>query len=131
MPKTLIVHAPSPEAAAAAASVAEGARALRFSEVELRSADAVETLAGHHAVIVGELSPDALAALVARSGSLRDVVASAFGGQATERWSALRLLADAGCLLVPPSDDLPALGRRVATVGEWVRHAKSHEHHHH
>ena len=130
MPKTLIVHAPSQAAASLSAALADGARAVRFAEVDVRAADALDTLTGYDAVVVDAAAADRLAALLGASGALGDTVAATFGGDDASRWATLRALAGAGCLLVPPADDLASLGRRVATVAEWVRHAKSHHHHH-
>lgn len=129
MPKTLIVHDPAPAAATLAAALAEGARGVRFAEVDVRAADAVDALVGHDAVVLVDVAPAALAALLARSAPLTDVVGSAAGGDDAARWTTLRALAAAGCLLVPPGDDPASHGRRVATVAEWVRHARSHHHH--
>ena len=90
------------------------------------------------------------------AGALASTVGSAFapaqaphGGQATTRWSIMTALATLGMLLVPPSDAAPAAlpaesggptegelaaaraqGQRVATVVEWVTHARSHGHGH-
>jgi NAD(P)H dehydrogenase (quinone) len=95
---------------------------------------------------------DQAAPLGAR-GALADRVGSAFTSVATlpdgrrhTVWSMLEPLAGLGMLLVPPgrmapephrdgptAEDLEAArahGKRVATVAAWVRHAKSHEHHH-
>jgi len=125
MPRTLIVHAPA--AASIAATLADGARAVRFAEVDVRPVGAVDSLAGYDAVVVDAAARDALAPLLTHS--LGDTVGATFGGDDASRWDVLRALAAAGCLLVPPLDDLSSLGRRVATVAEWVRHAKSHHHH--
>jgi hypothetical protein len=127
MPKTLVLFAPS--VAPAATALADAARSVRFSEVDVRVPDDVESLASYDAVAVGGLSDDELRALLARAGARPDTVGAAFGDDEASRWDTLRTLAAAGCLLVPPSDDLTALGRRVANVAEWVRHAKSHHHH--
>lgn len=126
MPKTLILHAPA--AAAEAAALADGARAVRFSEVDVRAADAAVSPADYDAVVVIGLAPDALAARLAAAGPLTDKVGSTAGGDDASHWSTLRALADAGCLLVPPTADPAAHGKRIATVAEWVRHAKSHHH---
>jgi hypothetical protein len=76
---------------------------------------------------------------------LHDLVASAFvaaprsaEGQAV-LWATVTALSKAGAIVVSPSmltdDGAPELaaagrelGKRVATVAEWVRHARSHEH---
>lgn len=92
---------------------------------------------------------------LAARGALRDKVGSAFGtastpngGHETNIMSMLVPLMHLGMILVPqgaeaaerpagakdPASDLAlarAQGARVAKVAEWVRHAKSHEAHHH
>jgi len=82
------------------------------------------------------------------AGLFRDRVGAAFtatpktAGSSAVKWSILTALAALEMILVPgaegdSADDPDAaraaalyLGRRVATVSEWVRHAKAHEHGH-
>jgi hypothetical protein len=123
MPKILVLFATD---AALAESVAAGARAVRFAEVDVRS-DAAG-LADYDAIVVDAAAPDR-AAMLTGAGPFGHTVGAVFGGDDAARWAALRTLADAGMLLVPPSTDAAALGKRVATVAEWVRHARSHHHH--
>jgi hypothetical protein len=137
MPKTLILHAPA--AAALARELAEGARSVRFAEVDLRplaagdeaAALAHDDVAQYDAIVLDATVADG-ADQLGRAGLLPDRVGASFGGDAEARWTALRRMGEAGMLLVPPAgaaDALRALGQRVATVAEWVRHAKSHHHH--
>ena len=100
-------------------------------------------------------------ALVDKVGVAFTSVATQHGGHETTLWSIMTPMANLGMIIVPPGYTDPAafkggspygatattgsaggptpddravaraLGRRVATVAEWVRHAKSHEAHHH
>lgn len=94
--------------------------------------------------------------LVDKVGSAFTSVQTAHGGHETTLWSMMTPLANLGMIIVPPGYADPAMfkggspygatattgvgpptgndlaaarfqGRRVATVAEWVRHAKSHE----
>jgi hypothetical protein len=160
MPKLLVlVPARSVELAPLADAVAEGARSVRFAEVDVRSvgdADDAPTrykplddLGAYHGIIAGVAAGEGerqglLGRLASFDGSLTDKVGSAFTAQSGDRaavlWSALSPMADRGMILVPlPSSeggdsDLDAcrrIGKRVAEVVGWVTHAKSHHHHHH
>lgn len=93
--------------------------------------------------------------LVDKVGSAFTSVQTAHGGHETTLWSMMTPLANLGLIIVPPGYADPAMfkggspygatattgvgppnandlaaahfqGRRVATVAEWVRHAKSH-----
>jgi hypothetical protein len=156
----VIVLVPSVHHAAhvAAQTVADGAAQVRFTEVEVRavSSDAspdgrplrmlegIESLSETDAVIVTtSAAPDADAAL-------RDVLADAerdlprhvfantvFGVIGANEAEWLPLVARLGGIIVsiPRGIDDPtararALGERVATVVEWVRHVRAHEHGH-
>ena len=127
MPKTLILFAGDDPAHADV--IAEGARAVRFAEVTVLPLDPPPDVAPYDALVLDAAAPD-VATRLAPAGALTDKVASTFGGDDDARWTTLRALGTLGCLLVPPADDATGLGRRVATVAEWVRHAKSHHHHH-
>jgi NAD(P)H dehydrogenase (quinone) len=93
-------------------------------------------------------------------GSAFTSVQTAHGGHETTLWSIMMPMASLGMILVPPGYTDPVMcdggspygataatgrgaaitdadlaaarhqGRRVAQVAEWVRHAKSHHHHH-
>jgi NAD(P)H dehydrogenase (quinone) len=100
--------------------------------------------------------------LVDKVGAAFTSVSTPHGGHETTLWSIMTPMANLGMILVPPGysdpvmfkggspygatastaasgptpDDLAAArhqGKRVATVAEWVRHAKGHAagHHHH
>jgi len=137
MPKTLILHTAA--AAAEAQAIADAARSVHFSEVDVRPvADGAPmdpaTIAAYDALVFGgraaELAPvlDGLAAAGA-AHPLRDKVGAVFGDDEAGMWRVLARLGGLGLLLVGPGEGT-GLGRRVATVAEWVRHAKSHHHHH-
>lgn len=151
----------APEVIASVPGWAEGRAALAG---RYRTLEGVERLADYDGIILG--SPAYHGAMAAelkqvidradplwRQGALADRVGSAFssaaagsGGQETATWSILTSMASLGMLLVPPAPvtatiDNPLeaareLGRRVAKVTGWVRHAKGHEqghshgHHH-
>ncbi len=95
--------------------------------------------------------------LVDKVGAAFTSVSTPHGGHETTLWSIMTPMANLGMILVPPGysdpvmfkggspygatattgggpptpDDLAAArhqGKRVATVAEWVRHAKSHNH---
>jgi NAD(P)H dehydrogenase (quinone) len=190
MPKLLVLfHSRTGRTAALADAMAEGAKSVRFAEVDVRLVHEVDadgadgaaaapaqaeirerlgrryrapdpaSLAGYDAIILGAPAstravPPALARLLeglgppGRDGALPGKVGSAFApavaeggeGEAT-LWSLLTSLGKLGMILVPPAHtdrgkeegELAAArdhGRRVATVVEWVAHAKSHAHGH-
>ena len=180
MPKVLVLfHSRSGHTARLAEAIAEGARSVRFTEVDLRRiaelGEAVSTdeaapapahrlfddaalLGEYDAIVVGSpVYGGLMTAEVKRvldqalwlrpRGVLTDKVGSAFasaaspsGGQETAAWAMLTAMATLGMILVPPpvgevNEDPVEIarrqGKRVATVAEWVRHAKSHEHGHH
>ena len=125
MPKLLVLFpARSAELAPLADAVAEGARSVRFAEVDVRSVgDAGDTpashkplggiddLASYQGIVVGVPSGEGqredLAERLARfDGSLTDKVGSAFTaelgvGRAAKLWSGLSPMADRGMILVP------------------------------
>ncbi len=151
MPKLIVLFVGddnlSPAVAEAAAS---GARSVRFTEVDIRSAtgsggyrrlESADALAHYDAVVIaapaGAARPDGLTILneLSRAGSMENTVLAVAGGDAAllERVVAL------GGILVTvhaSSDDLEKarrLGGRAAKVAGWVRHSLGHEaeHHHH
>jgi NAD(P)H dehydrogenase (quinone) len=186
MPRILVLfHSRTGRTSALADAIAEGAKSVRFAEVDVRrvedlaseeeiardpawresrdrlrtryrTLDDAASLGDYEGIVVG--SPSRLGIVSAelarllqrlapfeRSGTLANRVGSAFapaaeGGRETTLWSVLTPMARLGLILVPP---LPAIegeageiaaarehGRRVATVVEWVAHAKSHAHGH-
>ena len=211
MPKVLVLfYSRTGHTAALADAVAEGARSVRFTEVDVRRAEElapaavidanaewkasrdrlaaryrplgdIEELTHYDGIILGAPTRYGVMAAELKNvidqtgplwnrGALVDKVGGAFtsvatphGGHETTLWSIMTPMANLGMILVPPGytdpvmfrggspygatattggaagptdDDLAAArhqGRRVATVAEWVRHAKSHEaaHHHH
>ena len=159
MPKTLVlVPSRTGRMAALADAIVEGARSVRFAEVDVRRLDepGAVTLAGYDAIVLAapaeaDDASGALTGLLDQAGTLLDVVGSAFAapppdGRATALWSLLASMGTRGMILVTPgtapsvdpgatSDDAALAaareqGRRVATVAGWVRHAKGHEHGH-
>jgi hypothetical protein len=157
MPKTLVLLlSDDPALAARARRVADGAREVRFAEVDVRRAGAdhggahgappLLGAADYDAVVLGAADADAAGASALLEHfdpgrALADRVGGAFGPTSdaadAATWAALRALAAHGLLLVPPSaggaehaaDADGRLGRRVATAAGWVRHARGHDHH--
>ena len=125
MPKLLVLlPAPSAELAPLVEAVVEGARSVRFAEVDVRSSgdegDApaghkplagIDDLASYDGIVVGVPAGDGegngLRERLARfDGSLANKVGSAFtvrsdAGRAAALWSALTPMADRGMILVP------------------------------
>jgi hypothetical protein len=141
-----------------AEAVAAAAARVRFTEVELRATSAGTTGGRQHVKVLGpdEHLSDYDAVVVVTSSpadadrALETVLGAAERGQpsnaflntvfavaGTDDSGLLARLARLGGILVtvPRGSDDPAgraraLGERVATVAEWVRHARSHEHAH-
>lgn len=161
MPKVLVLFSSRTDnATALAAAIAEGAESVKFTEVEIRrieDLESVESIAQYDALVVGsparyeaEITQllDKAGGVVER-GALADKVGSAFasgsaqGEDETNIMSMLIPMMRLGMIIVPPghgdaaavaAGDLAAArrqGARVAKVAEWVRHAKSHEAHSH
>ena len=196
MPKILVLfHSRTGNTAALAEAIADGARGVRFTEVDIRRLEDVaaekladgipawregrEELARKYRTlesaelrgVLDELGP------LASRGGLVDKVGAAFttalasrGGHEATLAGMITALASLGMLICPPGQGegakgagsplgaialtgegggigeaelaiARALGKRVAKVAEWVRHAKGHEsghlhshghsHHHH
>jgi NAD(P)H dehydrogenase (quinone) len=99
-------------------------------------------------------------AFVDKVGSAFTSVRTPHGGHETTPWSIMTVMANLGMIIVPPGYSDPVVfeaggpygatattkdappteadlaaarhqGKRVATVVEWVTHAKRHHHHHH
>jgi hypothetical protein len=141
-----------------AEAATEGAKGVRFTEVDLRSGGAHEAtttrrhkrlessaeIRDYDGVILacpaaGDI-PAELAALLDQleaspSDALANTVFGIVGGENTTLpGRVLRLgglLVGAPAAAVDPETRALRLGARVATVVEWVRHASSHEHGHH
>ena len=161
MPKVLVLFSGRTDnTAALAKAIGEGAESVKFTEVEIRrieDLESVESIAQYDALVVGsparyeEEMKQILdrAGEVAKRGALADKVGSAFvsgsaqGEDETNIMSMLIPMMRLGIIIVPPgpgdaaavaAGDLAAArrqGARVAKVAEWVRHAKSHEAHSH
>ena len=154
MPKTLVLfHCRTGTTAALADAVAEGARTIRFSEVDVRctgpftgshrTLEGAGELAAYDAIILGappgaELVSE-LKDLFDQAGPLSNKVGAAFTPASSEAdallWSVMRDMARQRMILVPPTGATDAaaatdLGRRVAEVTAWITHARSHQHSH-
>lgn len=160
MPKLMVLfygaESPASELAEAAA---DGAKSIRFTEVDVRagsshewttgrrykSLDSAERLKDYDGVLLsapaaGEAPAelDALLSSLERAepiGVFADTVFAVLGGDNT---TLLGRVARLGGIIVTESAGIDdpevrarATGKRVAKVIEWVRHAKSHEHSHH
>jgi len=125
MPKLLVLFPAhgSTELAPLADAVLEGARSVRFAEVDLRTFGAGDTtpsrkpltggddLAAYDGIVVGvpagDVEGESVQETLARfDGSLTNKVGSAFttgsgAGRTTVLWSALSPMADRGMILVP------------------------------
>lgn len=135
MPKLLVLFdSRSDDLTRLAEAVADGARRVRFAEVDLRKLDgtpgdagatptryrALETadaLAGYDGIVVGAVlagGEDAVRTLTAPTASLANKVGSAFSvtrpGESRREllWSVLTPMADRSMILVPPSLSSPA-----------------------
>jgi hypothetical protein len=153
MPKTLVLfHGSADAVAAMAAAVAEGARAVRFAEVDVRllaptgegtgpgryrALSGADELAGYDGLVLGAMAgavPDAVSQLIREAAELRrggglatsvgsSFVAGASGKEADEaRWALLRALAGLGVVLVPASGDDLEAARKL---GHRVAHVVS------
>jgi len=156
MPKVLVLFDSADRGADHLAEIAaDGARSVRFTEVDVRvvsdgmassgtrrrqleSADLVDQYDA--VIIVGSnretpIAIDSLLASLDRStqGDFVDKVFAAIpaGGPTANRLSATGAIA-VGLRAGSPNQDAEArkTGERVAKVAEWVRHAISHEHGH-
>lgn len=120
------------ETMAEAEAAAAGAKSVRFTEVEIRAAQA--TTSRHKPLDASASAPDgivfvandassspslsALAPLVGENTVLASVGARAIASEAASR----------GGIVVSTNDgDAGKLGARVAKVAGWVRHALGHE----
>ena len=155
MPKTLVLfHCRTGPTASLADAVTEGARSVRFSEVDVRcmgqSSGSHRVLAGsgelaaYDAIIVGAPPEGAelvseLTAVLDQAGPMPNKVGAAFTAPGAEAdallWAVLRDMGRQRMILVPAMDATDAaaaadLGRRVAEVTAWITHARSHHHSH-
>jgi NAD(P)H dehydrogenase (quinone) len=161
MPKLLVLfEADSDDIARMADAVADGARRVRFAEVDVRRVagtesatrarykplESADALAEYDGILLGAHGgeEDGVHGVLTTPASLVNKVGSVFTaapGPARRGilLTALAPMADRGMILVPPplgtvdGDELElarALGQRVAEVVGWVTHARSHHHHH-
>ena len=143
MPKTLVLFdTRNGEAVKLASEVAEGARSVRFAEVDLRSVDEVTgegALAPYDGIVL-DASSAAVFDAVVRAGALRSKVGGLFAGADGSVQPLLEVLARAGVIILPPgagagaltaldADTARLLGKRLADVVGWITHARSHHHH--
>jgi multimeric flavodoxin WrbA len=162
MPKLLVlIPARDIELAPLADAVLEGARSVRFAEVDVRTlgeaADAasnrkplaaIDDLASYDGIIIGVPAGDvdgtAVRETLARfGGSLVNKVGSAFttgsgAGRTAALWSALSPMADRGMILVPLpfSDDAAASTEACRQLGKRIAGVvgwvtHARSHHHH
>lgn len=156
MPTILILvpaDADADEVALAEAAM-EGARSVRFAEVEVRRTsrvgEAIEpessdsSFRNYSALTAADTltTYDAILSIVPRSGagatawmgsqSLADIVGAAIATEEARAWEALSAMGRAEMILLGPGGSDPSrartLGARAVTVASWVRHAKGHEH---
>ena len=143
MPKTLVLFdTRDAETARLAAEVAEGARSVRFAEVDLVDVARLggdEAFAVYDGLIV-DASSRAVLEVIGRAGPLRSKVGGLFGGSDASVQPLMEALARAGVIILPPGAGAGALtaidvesarllGKRLADVVGWITHARSHHHH--
>jgi hypothetical protein len=161
MPKLLVlIPARDAELAPLADAVVEGARSVRFAEVDVRSVGdvggpptsykslaAIDDFGSYHGIIVGVAASEGERQglpwrLASFDGSLTDKVGSAFTTQSGEArasvlWSALSPMADRGMILVPlpfspgGDSDLDACRRIGKRVAEVIGWVTHAKSHHH
>ncbi len=144
MPKTLVIFDTSiGHTRAIAEALADGARSVRFSEVDVRevrtlSPDGTD-LAAYDAIAL-DASSAVVVQFVERAGPLRSKVGALFADAGTDLLSVLALMGRAGMIILPPGAGAGALaacdaasgrvlGKRLADVTGWITHARSHHHH--
>src|SRR5215831_5563817 len=156
MPRVIILTPTAgEEKTALVAAIVTGAESVRFMEVDVREVDVRATsrdqadgrqmgaddLFDCDAVVVTSAGVDADKVLVELLRSAeRQRPAEAFSNivfavAGASSGTLLSLVASLGGIIVSAPRGIPdptanarALGQRVATVAEWVRHARSHEH---
>jgi hypothetical protein len=140
MPKTLVLFdTTNADSAALASIVAEGARSVRFAEVDLRSAADAVDLSVYDGIAL-DASSTSVRDLLERTGPLRSKVAALFGAADDSLLPLLELLGRAGMIVLPPGTGASALsaadaesarvlGKRLCDVVAWITHARSHHHH--
>ena len=146
MPKVLVLVADDSDATKLLATcVAEGARAVRFTEVDVRAAESLDVEALRECTgvaIVGTTQGLSLSLAklldACESEATSDFANTVFASVGVDGDLALERIARLGGIVVTeresdltPDERAKHVGRRVAKVAEWVRHALSHEHAHH
>jgi hypothetical protein len=146
MPKVLVlVTGDNDQSKFLADCVGDGARAVRFTEVDVRrlASDEPAQLREYDGVVFvgpnGELGPALTRLLDAcESADASEFATTIFASAGFEGGSVLERIARLGGIIVAerPSELAPEaraklVGKRVGKVAEWVRHALSHEHGHH
>jgi len=146
MPKVLVLVADDSDAAKLLATcVGDGARAVRFTEVDVRTVDSldVEALRDYTGVAIVGTAPRLSLSLThlldaCESSAASDFANTVFASVGYDGDHALERIARLGGIIVSerqsdltPEERAKRGGRRVAKVAEWVRHALSHEHAHH
>jgi len=146
MPKVLILVSSEGDLSTNLARCAsDGAKAVRFTEVDVhavagRDPEALRDYDG--IVIVGsgrDLSPALTSLLDAcESGDASQFANTVFAPVGFDSIAAVEGIARLGGIIVAdgrgdlaPEERATVVGKRVAKVAEWVRHALSHEHGHH
>lgn len=159
MPKLIVLfYGVESPASTLAEAAADGAKSIRFTEIDVRAGSSHEPTTGRRyrlldspdrvrdydgvvlsAPAAGEVPAELDALLVALEsaepiGVFADTVFAVLGGENT---TLLGRVARLGGIIVAepmglddPEGRARATGRRVAKVIEWIRHARSHEHSH-
>ena len=130
MPKVTVVFI-GDEMAAEAEAAAAGAKSVRFTEVEVRAAQA--TTRRYKPLDGGSASDGFL--FVANEGSAAESLSVLAGlvnentvlASAGPRAMATEVASRGGIVVSVAAGDVAALGARVAKVAGWVRHALGHE----
>lgn len=140
MPKTLVLFdTMNADSSALAAVVAEGARSVRFAEVDLRSAGDAVDLSVYDGIAV-DGSSAAIRELLERAGPLRSKVGALFGAADDSLLALLEQMGRAGMIVLPPgtgagalsaadAESARVLGKRLCDVVAWITHARSHHQH--
>ena len=140
MPKTLILFdTTNADSGALAHVVAEGARSVRFAEVDLKASGEAVDLTTYDGIALDATS-ETVRQLLAGAGPLRSKVAALFGAADGSLLTLLEQLGRAGMIVLPPGTGASALsaadaeaarvlGKRLCDVVAWITHARSHHHH--
>lgn len=145
MPKVLILVASEGDLSTSLARCAsDGAKAVRFTEVDVRAVAGreLETLRDYDGIVIAgsgrELSPALTSLLDAcESGDASQFANTVFAPLGFDGTAVFERIVRLGGIIVAdgrgdlaPDARATLVGKRVAKVAEWVRHALSHEHGH-